>query len=339
MRGFLFITFVFIINLFSGFAQNTLPDNVHAPKLTVPEAVFDFGERDNTEIVEHTFVLKNEGNLSLEIKNTRPSCGCTVAHLSGKIIPPGGSVTLTAKLTLKGRRGKQMKTILVESNDPDNPKQKLVLQGFAKAKPQPIKPQRRHISFGRIPPETRATATVDLEINQEQEAISVTGVKSDSDHFSARLETIEEGKKYRVIVETQPPLPKGNIRSSVHILTGKDQKSSLTIPLFATIIGELIVYPNEITLRSDVEAPSTRYIIIKPGTVTEFTVKDVVIPDDSIQVEIFDRGTRGVRIQLKNMMAKDELNGQKIKIITDVAGMNEIEIPIKILPDPKASSS
>ena len=101
---------------------------VHAPKLVCDEPTYKFGELESSETVEHTFILRNEGDLDLEITRVKPACGCTAANLSEKIIHPGGEAQIRTRLSLRGRRGRQRKSITVESNDPKQPRLLLWIQ-------------------------------------------------------------------------------------------------------------------------------------------------------------------------------------------------------------------
>ena len=106
-----------------------VPAQGHRPRLPPREtphriilrAIFDFGERESTEVVEHNYVIRNEGEVSLEITSVRASCGCTAVKPSQNVIAPGAEGTIQARFDLRGRNGMQIKTITVNSNDPKTP--------------------------------------------------------------------------------------------------------------------------------------------------------------------------------------------------------------------------
>ncbi len=50
---------------------------------------------------EHTFHLINDSDETVVIESAKPSCSCTTAELSTPTIEPGGSVDITARITLK----------------------------------------------------------------------------------------------------------------------------------------------------------------------------------------------------------------------------------------------
>ena len=110
------------------------------PRIVCDEAVYNFGEKSNVEDVIHTFQIRNDGNATLEIKQARPACGCTVANISNKTVPPGETIQIETRLSLRGRVGQQHKTITVESNDPKTPALVLTLSGNALAATPPPQP-------------------------------------------------------------------------------------------------------------------------------------------------------------------------------------------------------
>ena len=67
-----------------------------APRIVCEEPIFDFGDKNNSESVEHNYVIRNTGNVSLEIQDVRASCGCTAVKPSQNTIPPGGDGFITA---------------------------------------------------------------------------------------------------------------------------------------------------------------------------------------------------------------------------------------------------
>jgi len=83
---------------------------------------FYFGEIDQHDTVEHTFVFKNNCTQTVEIEQARASCGCTAAVLSDKVIPPGGEAKIAVKFTPpRGTRGRTTKTLSVHLKDEQRP--------------------------------------------------------------------------------------------------------------------------------------------------------------------------------------------------------------------------
>ena len=78
--------------------------------LTIGQSVLEGESRHDFGIVlldspsstfEHTFHLTNHSDEAVTIESAKPSCSCTTAELSTRTIEPGGSIDITARITLK----------------------------------------------------------------------------------------------------------------------------------------------------------------------------------------------------------------------------------------------
>ncbi|HEX4956332.1 MAG TPA: DUF1573 domain-containing protein [Thermoanaerobaculia bacterium] len=96
------------------------------PKMVVVEMVADLGEVSRGTTATHDFIIRNEGDATLEIKEVKPTCGCTVARFD-RTIPPGGTGTIHAELDTTNIAGSESKPISVITNDPDRPHVQLSL--------------------------------------------------------------------------------------------------------------------------------------------------------------------------------------------------------------------
>lgn len=108
-----------------------LPAGEAQPRIVVPETRYDFGRIGPQDMVERTFILRNEGQAPLTISRAYTTCGCTTAEFSSSVIPPGKVATVkvifdagfhdTAGQTV--RRG-----IIIENNDPNQPQSEIWVQ-------------------------------------------------------------------------------------------------------------------------------------------------------------------------------------------------------------------
>lgn len=300
----------------------------HAPKLVCDEPTYNFGEADNAGHVEHAFILRNAGDVTLQILNIRPACGCTVANISTKSIPPGGLAELSARLSLQGRTGPQHKSITVESNDPKQQYVTLYLEGTAIAE---LDVQPRQVTFGRISGDAAVTSVVEITARTTN-AVKITRLNAGSTNLAARLETIEEGRHYRILVSSVPPLVQGTLRGSVHIETDHPKYSAMDIPISAFVATDLMYLPTELTLVENPTA-SARYVIVRSDTGKKFEVQAVEAPSPSIQTSIQPMDQNGYRIELTNIVATADLNGKVLLIRTTMPGNEEIRIPLRVIPN------
>lgn len=100
-----------------------------APKLELPNQIFDFGEVTRGTIIETTFELKNIGEETLELRAIKSNCDCVTYEFKNKAIKKGKSRQLKAIFDTSDLRGNQYKSLTVYSNDPVNPTQIITLRG------------------------------------------------------------------------------------------------------------------------------------------------------------------------------------------------------------------
>jgi len=104
-----------------------------APKIAVDEAILDFGEVREGDLVTHTFILSNAGDETLTITKINPWCGCTtIPSVSKTELAPGETAKLEAVLDTVGLGTTINKSIAVYSNDPETPELILSMQGSMK---------------------------------------------------------------------------------------------------------------------------------------------------------------------------------------------------------------
>jgi hypothetical protein len=114
-----------------------LPAGGPQPDISVPETRYDFGRIGPDDVVERTFIVRNEGDAPLTISRAYTTCGCTIAEISASVIAPGQVATVrvifdagfhdTAGQTV--RRG-----IIIENNDPDQSQAEIWVQAAVNLK-------------------------------------------------------------------------------------------------------------------------------------------------------------------------------------------------------------
>ncbi len=309
-------------------AQDEAPaESAVGPVIACDEPVYDFGTMDNADTVKHTFVIKNTGDTSLDIERVKPSCGCTVANISQKIIPPGETAEITANMSLKGRNGPISKSIIIHSNDPKQPQFRLALAGTATTAIQ-VNPDR--VFFGQVGPGDATTFNVTLT-GVSDTPFSITGTEFTGGTLETEIVTLEEGKSYRINGTLTAPDSPGSFGGNLKITTDHPNRGGIEVPVAGTIVGPLIIAPEEIVLSANHHQPVTRYIVLRAGTVESFTLESVTPPVDTINTKIYPFGDKGYRIQLENILAAPELNGQPVRIVTSADPAKVIEVPFRIV--------
>lgn len=108
--------------MFFVFNNSKLTASLKAPKIVFKENSHDFGKVPRGPELQYNFKFTNKGNANLLIERIQTSCGCTGATVGDKTeYKRNESGEVKVNFTTQGREGHQEKTIVVYSNDPENP--------------------------------------------------------------------------------------------------------------------------------------------------------------------------------------------------------------------------
>ena len=134
---------ILFCGIFSVYGQNT-------PSIKLENgSSFDFGKYPANEKKATEFIIVNEGNAPLQIKDIRKTCGCSLVKMEKKEIAPGEKVPLKIEMEPEGIFGAYSKNVYIESNDPGNHFTQISFSGEAIAA-FTVKPQEM-IYIGVIP--------------------------------------------------------------------------------------------------------------------------------------------------------------------------------------------
>ncbi|MCF8391220.1 MAG: DUF1573 domain-containing protein [Bacteroidales bacterium] len=95
-------------------------ENEQPAVIEFEELEHDFGIVNEGETVGWYFKYKNVGETDLLITNVRTSCGCTVPQYSKKPLAPGEQELMQIIFDSKGKSGKEIKNVTIESNAQNN---------------------------------------------------------------------------------------------------------------------------------------------------------------------------------------------------------------------------
>src|SRR3989337_2142120 len=137
---------------------------IEKSKISFEEQVYDFGKIYIGESVKHAFKFKNLGEGELIINNVKSSCGCTAALVSKNILHEEEEGEVEVKFNSGHYVGKVTKSIVVNSNDPENSKYKLTITGEVI---EEVSVNPRRINFGIVRRGDSCTKNVEIKIVPE----------------------------------------------------------------------------------------------------------------------------------------------------------------------------
>jgi hypothetical protein len=104
--------------------ERSLSDNLN----TDNPYLKDFGLVKAGEVVRHSFVIQNNSQRVLKIKNVSTSCGCAVSEVKSKSLNPGESTFVDVKFNSEGYSGMVQQFVYVSTDSLDESLIKFIIK-------------------------------------------------------------------------------------------------------------------------------------------------------------------------------------------------------------------
>ena len=221
------------------------------PKIVIDETTYAFGRMAVNSHNEHTFIIRNEGEADLILKEGKTTCKCTKFAVESKVLKPGEQT----KLVIDWKAGSAAERAFrhggpVYTNDPKNTEVKFVVEG---AIDMPVELLPNLWSVGNISLEQAGTlrAAIASRLPGQWE---VESVESPSGKVAVKISPMSVAeiasekweKGFRFDVEIAADIPVGKFQEDVKInLKGVDQVPFVTAKLTARKYGNFILQPLE----------------------------------------------------------------------------------------------
>lgn len=228
------------------------------------ETTYDFGIMQDGGSGAHDFVITNAGPGPLRLSRGASSCTCTIADFEAagsgdqdgsddagtKVIPPGGSTTVTLRWKGRGPAGPFRQRATILTDDPRRPEIVFGIEGTLvptwKAVPMPLlvpnlsvtaggTATARVFTFGEGPPEVdRAT----VEHSDSDGRITVT-----TSPLAAAEIAAEPGATGGLLMTVEAPagLPLGPLKALVVLTVRMPDEVTIEVPLEGSVTGDLSV--------------------------------------------------------------------------------------------------
>jgi len=270
------------------------PADGKVPRLTLSMDAWDIGTKWFGEPCAAEVTLSNEGEAPLKLTRVQSSCGCTVAKPKngqtwvGKVLQPGESEVLSLSYNTRKGAKKVSQKITIESNDPQRPRIEFEVKGEVKNVYE-AKPNDRVI-FGRLDPDSEDTQTVELTNNMDEPVHLKLRPVPENAPFRVELQENTAGRKYTLLVHTNPPLKIGANTINVELETGLERVPTMSIPVSAYLQPRVSVQPAQIFISPKVTKPLKKPVRViyrpdKPIKITGWKCSD-----ERIQVEVVPPG-------------------------------------------------
>jgi hypothetical protein len=275
------------------------------PILSLDATNYDFGTVAQGSKVVHEFEIRNTGKADLVVQRVAPSCGCTTTQLASPIIKPGTAEKVRVTFDTSGFIGDKTKTVLIASNDPQNPEKTVTLKGRV-VSTYSVEPSR--LDFGDVAPSS-PLANRQKEITfsvSEGSDISITKITSLSPYLVASPVSTQ-GHKAVVKVEILPNAPKGEFRDRIVFELDRGRIASINVPVNASVKGDIRLSPETISFGViDGSSPLERRVQFenkgaKSVSIQSITTSDAALSTSLIQIQPGRQGVLVVKVDPKRV--------------------------------------
>jgi len=261
-----------------------------AARAVVREPIVDVGRVAQGQKVEHDFVLRNEGDTALTVREVKPACGCTVARYD-ESIAAGGSGKITAVLDTAAFSGPIAKSVEVFTSDSSNPKITLVIK--ADIRPQ-IDVEPGYARFVVVEGVGSESSVQTLWTNDGPD-LEIRGVRSPYPFVKATYERLDgstdsgsDGARWEVRLSLdRNRAPVGPLADYLEVETNHPKLRVLKIPVSGFVRPVVSVTPRIAELGSRrLEAPYSTSLEVRNQTDAAISVESVSADIAGVDVEL-----------------------------------------------------
>lgn len=239
-----------------------------APHAVVSEPRYDFGTLRQGQQTSHCFAIRNDGSAPLEIREMALSLPGMTARGSAAIASgQAGQVCVdldTSSLSLDVNA-----TTVVAINDPVQPRIRLVLHGRVQ---QPIDLIPSAAVFAAVFKGERAERHVRI-VNNEAEPLEILRLEPKGEHFKSRLETVDPGRLYDLVVDIPPDVPPGRYAEFVYLDTNDQKFARLRVGVNIFVKTDVYTFPEKVDFGGVSAADLTKHPQLVDAVAQSFLLK------------------------------------------------------------------
>ena len=304
-------------------------EHENSPDIRFEEREYDFGFAGQQEQIIYDFRFVNGGDGTLMIEAAKSSCGCIATVVPNKEVLPGAAGIVRVSFQTGNYKGEQARTVVVHSNDPDEPELELKVTGVIETD---IAIQPEFLYFGDVDKGKSITKTVRL-IQIGNKPIELERVDAVDKFFSTRVSPFDDKrhKGFEIDVTLKPDVPVGLFTELMTLNVNLRKRPRIDVPVSGYVLGSIRAKPRTVSLATTEKGGSAagKTIVTSIGR-ENFNILKVVSEPPCISTEITPlRDKRAFEIHLKANVSELVGNrGGRIIIHTDDPRQSLIEVPV-----------
>ncbi|GAB60857.1 MAG: DUF1573 domain-containing protein [Candidatus Jettenia sp.] len=329
VRTYIIITFlIFIIKFDISIANITKTEDsnkktTERPKIIFEEQVYDFGKIYIGENIKHGFKFKNIGSGELIIKNVKSSCGCTAALVSKDKLLNNEEGEVEIKFNPGHYVGKTTKSVVVNSNDPENPQYKLTITGEII---EEVIVNQKLVNFGIIKKGDTCTRSFEVKTIPELKT-EIKKVESPNPYITITQNKINDNHySYQVVMNKYDYI--GRFTGIIFIYTNSSKQERIDIPFFGEIVGDVTFYPDVLSFGYIQKGQDVKKTVIVNFMNKNVKIEKIEIDPDMVNYQISElSNSKKIDVKLSKDSAVGKITGN-LRIYTNSSIQPVITIPI-----------
>lgn len=214
------------------------------PKAGAQITEHNFGDIKQGDVVSYDFKITNNGGDVLKIIDVRASCGCTAAQPDKKDLKPGETTTIKVTFNSKGRKGAQVKTVRVITNDPEKSDINFVIrcnilvdQKNSQSSGALLFLPENQFNFGQVKEGTTVSHTFEL-VNKGSDVLQIKDVRTSCGCTAALVSspTLKPGEKGTLKVDLDTKGRQGKMSRTISIFSNDTEQSTKVITIYAEVL-------------------------------------------------------------------------------------------------------
>ena len=288
---------VFILLFFAStgstisFAGDSYSIQIKKPLLQIEETSYDIGIIQKGEEFGYKFVFANRGLGDLKLLKAAGRTPNKIRVKMPSIIPAGKKGNVHIFLDSNRIQGHHVLEVIIYTNDTDQPETLLSVKGYVQ---WPVEILPRPVALMKATKGKSAKRQYTI-VNHTGTPMIVKKLEFDEDIFQVEAKEFEKGKKFELIVASQPEAPLGEHRKQIVIHTNIPEAPKVTMVSWLKMRERIFTNINKLDFGErfleDINDPkvvemTTEVVIINGMSTFDFEVLKVECDIDFLKVDL-----------------------------------------------------
>jgi len=268
------------------------------PKYVCDAPVYEFKPVWTGAAIDHTFLVRNEGDEDLVILEAKATCHCTVLPNYDRAIKPGGTGRFPATLRSEGQRDHVVKELIIVTNERGENTHKLVMKGFIHTVVNILPLGATY--FPPLTPNGRVTKEITLKNTSGVSPLTLElQPVTQAQPYTATLTETVPGEEFLLVVTAEPPFRDNQNPGTFLFKTNVPEQPIYKLDVHGFLPPRVQLMPPMFLVDGNQQADQFRPLSVRNNGDTPFTVQSVTSSVPEIEPRFVERIGNEFRYQVR----------------------------------------